>query len=91
MMDGTIHEPDFTRNPYALSSFMLGVGSLVSCCVHPFCSLPFALAGVGLGIYALNSQRRLLAALGISLCLLSIVLSLLMVIFGVAADVFSQV
>ncbi len=68
-----------TNKILALASAALGVISLCLALV-PVCGGSIALAGIGLGLFGMRSESRTTAIVGISICILGILISVVYMI-----------
>lgn len=69
-------DPEEKTNRYlAMSSVALGVISLCAALL-PVCGLSFSLAGIGLGIWGLRADNRRMAQVGIGICIISLLTSI---------------
>jgi len=73
-------DPEEKTNRYlAMGSVALGVISLCAALL-PVCGASFSLAGIGLGIWGLRADSRRMAQVGIGLCAISLLTS---IVYGV--------
>ena len=79
-------DPEEKTNRYlSLGSVALGVISLCAALI-PFCGASLSLAGIGLGIWGLRADNRRMAQVGIAICVISLLTS---IVYGIIVA-FSQ-
>ena len=76
---GSIDPEERTNKFMAALSLVLGVISLCAGLV-PICGTVISLAGIGLGLFGRRSESRKLAAVGIAICVLGLILSVVYMI-----------
>jgi len=80
--------PKVQRNKkdwFSIAAFVLGIISLGSSVIVPFCNLPLPLVGIVVSILGIRSkQRKGLAFAGLAMCLLTLAIALILVLLGVA-------